>query len=95
MKAAHTAALLLLFVCCSLWATKAAEPYTPVTIPDANFRAFLVQNYPQVMIASQALLPCSAAVVTGIMYCSNLGMCDLTGIEHFDLSKEWYCGDNP
>ncbi|MEE4247003.1 MAG: leucine-rich repeat domain-containing protein [Kangiellaceae bacterium] len=63
-----------------------------ITIPDANFKAFLVSNYDT--SGDGEISQAEAEVVTGRMVCSNLGIADLTGIQYFLNITELNCSSN-
>lgn len=66
-----------------------------VTIPDPNFRAFLVANYPSCFNASQQMdTTCSGIVNEDTLEVSNLGISSIEGIGHFDKLKFFDCGSN-
>ena len=53
-----------------------------ITIPDPNFRQFLVNNYPLVMNGSQQLIPLSASLTLNFN-CQSQAISDFTGLEYF------------
>jgi hypothetical protein len=56
-----------------------------VTIPDPNFRTWLIQQYPSCFNASQQMdTTCSEIVNEDTVIVSNLGIQNLTGIQYFD-----------
>jgi hypothetical protein len=65
-----------------------------VTIPDANFKAYLVGNT-LINTNGDSEIQCTeAAAFTGSIYCPSLGITDLTGIEAFTYCTVLYCNDN-
>jgi len=65
-----------------------------VSIPDANFKAYLVGNT-AINTNGNAEIECSEATAfTGAINCPNLNISDLTGIEAFGNITELYCYDN-
>ena len=54
-----------------------------VSIPDAAFLAFLKNNFPQTINASDQLVTSIAAQVTGNISCGNSGITNLEGIQYF------------
>jgi uncharacterized repeat protein (TIGR01451 family) len=76
----------------SLFLSKANAQW--VTIPDANFVAFLQQQYPQCMIGNQMDTTCSAVVNETVLNCSNKGISDLTGIQYFNNLQHLSCIGN-
>jgi internalin A len=57
--------------------------FSQVTIPDPNFRQFLITNFPSSMNPDQTLKPSGAAAVTGPFKCYNKNITNLSGIEYF------------
>ncbi len=72
-------------------------PYTPpctVTIPDANFKAYLVGNT-AINTNGDTEIQCSEATAyTGGINCNNLSIADLTGIEAFTNIVSLRCDNN-
>jgi len=65
-----------------------------VTIPDANFKAYLVGN-PAINTNNDSEIQVTEANnYTGLIYCLFLNITDLTGIEAFTSLTELYCGAN-
>ncbi len=65
-----------------------------VTIPDAAFKAYLVGNA-SINTNSDSEIQCSeASAFTGDIYCPNLNITDLTGIEAFTSLTGLYCNGN-
>lgn len=74
--------------------TSAVSTAQNVTIPDANFKAYLVSN-PAINANSDTEIQVSeAAAFTGNIFGNNLGITDLTGIEAFTSLTGLYCRDN-
>ncbi len=73
------------------------SPYTPpctVTIPDANFKAFLVGNT-AINTNGDTEIQCNEATAfTGSIDCSNLSIADLTGIQAFTNIVYLKCDNN-
>jgi len=65
-----------------------------VTIPDANFKAYLVGNTDINMDGNTEISVAEAQAFTGSIDCSEMGISDLTGIEYFVNIKELDCGVN-
>ncbi|MFN8417143.1 MAG: T9SS type A sorting domain-containing protein [Cytophagaceae bacterium] len=65
-----------------------------VTIPDANFRAFLKQQYPGCFSGDLMETTCSGVVNATTINCSGLGISNLTGISYFTNLKELTCAGN-
>jgi len=73
----------------------AANAPCTVTIPDANFKAYLVGNT-AINTNGNTEIECSeASTFTGIIACNGLSISDLTGIEAFTALTELYCYSNP
>jgi internalin A len=71
--------LILLFI---LLSVKSFSQTVPV--PDANFRQFLLTNYPTVMDApSEKLIIANAYTITSVFNCEGINISDFTGLEHF------------
>ena len=65
-----------------------------VTIPDANFKAYLV-GYSAINTNGDTEIQVTEAnVFTGMIDCSELGISDLTGIEAFTALTELRCWEN-
>lgn len=65
-----------------------------ITIPDANFKAYLVGNA-AININGDNEIQCNeASSFTGTINCSNLNISDLTGIEAFTSLTELNCSHN-
>ncbi|SDH05222.1 T9SS type A sorting domain-containing protein [Winogradskyella thalassocola] len=72
------------------------SPYTPctVTIPDANFKAYLVGNT-AINTNGDTEIQCSeASAFTGQINVNGLSISDLTGIETFTNLTELLCSNN-
>ncbi|MCU0417713.1 MAG: leucine-rich repeat domain-containing protein [Cytophagaceae bacterium] len=66
-----------------------------VTIPDANFRAYLKQQYPGCFSGDLMETTCSAVVNAIVLDCSGKSISNLTGISYFINLKELNCSYNP
>ncbi len=70
-----------------------SQPCT-VTIPDANFKAYLIGNT-TINTNGDTEIQCSeASSFTGIINCENYSISDLTGIESFTALTELNCSFN-
>lgn len=80
---------LAFFVCLQI---NKAQSY--VTIPDANFVAWLQTNVPSAMNGNQ--MDTTSLAVTTLTYINvgYVGISDLTGVEYFDSLKYLYCYQN-
>ena len=65
-----------------------------VTIPDANFKAYLVGNASINTNSDTEIQVSEASAFTGNVNCQNLNISDLTGIEAFTYINYLYCNDN-
>ncbi len=66
-----------------------------VTIPDANFRAFLQQQYPTCFNPQGNMdTTCAAIGAATSINCSNLNISDLTGIRYFRSLETLNCSNN-
>ncbi|HIE73592.1 MAG TPA: hypothetical protein EYQ06_04880 [Flavobacteriales bacterium] len=65
-----------------------------VNIPDANFKAYLVGNSLINTNGDAEIQVSEAAAFTGEMWCDNLFISDLTGIEHFSALTDLKCNAN-
>ena len=65
-----------------------------VTIPDANFKAYLVGNTSINSNMDSEIQVSEAAAYTGWISCASLGISDMTGIEAFPLITKLYCQFN-
>ncbi|WP_452230007.1 T9SS type A sorting domain-containing protein [Lacinutrix sp. MEBiC02404] len=65
-----------------------------VTIPDANFKAYLVGNYAINTNYDAEIQVSEAAAFTGLINCTSLSISDLTGIEAFTNITSLYCSNN-
>ena len=79
--------LLLLTICFQF--TKAQM----VTIPDANFVAWLQTNVPSAMVGNQMDTTSLAVTTCTIINVENLGISDITGVQYFDSLKTLDCGN--
>ncbi|MEP2773109.1 MAG: T9SS type A sorting domain-containing protein [Fulvivirga sp.] len=66
-----------------------------VTIPDANFKAYLVGNSSINTNADTEIQVSEAQAFTGVINCKDLGIADLTGLEAFTSLTQLICGGNP
>lgn len=67
-----------------------------VTIPDANFVAWLNANgYSQCMNGNQMDTTCNAIVTAEVIYCPNASISNITGIQYFDALRALTCKNNP
>lgn len=82
----------LLFICMFVWIQVAVYAQY-VTIPDPNFRAWLVQTYPNSMNASQQLDTTSVDTVYQVVV-SNLNIGSLDGLQYFHNLSWLYCDHN-
>jgi Leucine-rich repeat (LRR) protein len=83
--------LLALFVAGSIFTAQAQY----VTIPDANFRAFLQGQYPQ-CFTGQGLMDttCTAVVTATNLYCPGQNIVSLEGIQYFNNLDTLQCQSN-
>lgn len=66
-----------------------------VTIPDANFKAYLVGNASINTNGDAEIQVSEASAFSGELYCYSLGISDLTGIEAFvNITKLWCYNNN-
>jgi Leucine-rich repeat (LRR) protein len=65
-----------------------------VTIPDANFKNYLLANTSINTNGDSEIQTVEAVVFTGGIYVSDLNIADLTGIEAFSEITELYCDNN-
>ena len=65
-----------------------------VSIPDANFKAYLVGNTDINTNEDSEIQTTEAAAFSGSIICSDLGISDLTGIEAFTALSELDCSTN-
>jgi hypothetical protein len=65
-----------------------------VTIPDANFKAYLVGNTAINTNADTEIQVTEAQAYSGSINCPNLNISDLTGIEYFTAITNLNCTDN-
>ena len=65
-----------------------------VNIPDANFKAYLVGNSAINTNGDSEIQVSEAAAFNGEIYCYDLNISNLTGIEAFTALTELYCGKN-
>jgi len=65
-----------------------------VNIPDANFKAYLVSNWAINTNGDTEIQVSEANVFNGSIYCQNLNISDLTGIEDFTFLNALDCSYN-
>lgn len=65
-----------------------------VSIPDANFKTYLIGNTLINTNGDSEIQLSEASAFTQSVYCPSLGITDLTGIEAFTNITELYCGFN-
>ena len=65
-----------------------------VNIPDANFKAYLVGDNWINTNGDTEIQVSEATTYTGSIYCSDLNISDLTGIEEFTTLTKLWCGQN-
>jgi Leucine-rich repeat (LRR) protein len=65
-----------------------------VNIPDANFKAFLVNNSNINTNGDTEISVTEAAAFNGAIYCQGMGISNLTGIEAFTALTKLYCYNN-
>jgi hypothetical protein len=65
------------------------------TIPDANFKNYLVNSHPTLLNGSQQLIIANAKNFAGTISCSNLNIQSLSGIEYFYKVNMLNCAYNP
>jgi Leucine-rich repeat (LRR) protein len=66
-----------------------------VSIPDANFRSYLMQQYPTCFNANQEMdTTCNEVVNEDIMACEGVGISDLTGVQYFINVYDLNCNVN-
>ena len=65
-----------------------------VTIPDTNFKAYLVGNTAINTNGDKEIQVSEAAAFNGNIYCPSLNIADLTGIEAFTALTGIQCNDN-
>ncbi len=71
-----------------------SAPPCLITIPDANFKAYLVAQS-SINTNGNTEIECSeASAFTGTINCSSLSISDLTGIEAFTALTQLYCFTN-
>jgi Leucine-rich repeat (LRR) protein len=66
----------------------------PVTIPDANFKAYLVGNTAINTNGDNQIQVTEAAAFNGGIYCQSMSISNLTGIEAFTALTWLDCGNN-
>jgi len=65
-----------------------------VFIPDANFKAYLLGNNLINTNGDNEIQVSEASAFNGGIYCGNMNIYDLTGIESFNNLKHLHCHDN-
>src|SRR5690606_37550697 len=65
-----------------------------VTIPDANFKSYLLSNQLINTNSDTEIQVTEASVFNGTISCINLSISDLTGIESFTSVIKLLCGHN-
>ncbi len=65
-----------------------------ITIPDANFSAFLQTNYPTCMDGDELDIDCAAQLEITEINLANLDIVDLTGVEYFTSLTQLFCHNN-
>lgn len=65
-----------------------------VSVPDANFKACLLEKHPGTLDAGQNLIISEAANVTGVLSCSNRQIQNAEGIQYFQNVTEINLADN-
>ncbi len=76
------------------YGTNCITPICDVTIPDANFKSYLVNNS-LINTNGDSEIQCSEAIAfTGAIYCQGKQIADLTGIEAFVNVTKLYCNMN-
>ena len=84
--------LILIFI--TLSATKEVKCQF-YTIPDANFRNYLVTQYPTVMNGSQQLIIANAKLLSAPISCVGLNISDFSGLDYFYNATMINCDGNP
>jgi Secretion system C-terminal sorting domain/Leucine Rich repeats (2 copies) len=83
--------LLALFVVCSIFTAQAQY----VTIPDANFRAFLQGQYPACFNTQGEMdTTCNAVMTATNLDCSNRNITSIEGVQYFNALQELTCSNN-
>src|SRR4051812_27536604 len=65
-----------------------------VTIPDANFVAYLTSHYPACMNGNQMDTTCSPIVRPSIISCEFKNIANLDGVQYFDSLDHLGCSHN-
>ena len=65
-----------------------------INIPDASFKAYLVGNTDINTNGDEEIQISEANAFSGRIYCYNMNITDLTGIEAFTALTELYCHEN-
>jgi len=66
----------------------------PVNIPDVNFKAYLIGNTSININGDTEIQVSEANLFNGAIYCNNMNISDLTGIEYFINLTDLSCSDN-
>ena len=66
----------------------------PVNIPDVNFKAYLIGNTSINTNGDTEIQVSEANLFNGAIYCNNMNISDLTGIEYFINLTHLSCSDN-
>lgn len=83
--------IILILSCCCV-SKNAKAQY--VTIPDANFVAYLNSNFPSCMNGNQLDTICSASWWYNDMNCNNYGIQNLEGVQYFKSLNNLFCDGN-
>lgn len=93
MKPYFTSILTGLMGCLLLSSLSLSAQY--VTIPDANFRGYLQQNFPACFNASNQMdTTCTQITSLTYLVVSYKNIADLTGVQYFDALQQLYCNGN-
>jgi Leucine-rich repeat (LRR) protein len=65
-----------------------------VSIPDTNFRKFLLAQYPNAMLGNSLDTTHPSVVNATVVHCDSLFIQNLHGIQYFDNLIELNCGNN-
>ena len=83
--------LLLLFTLCLHFIPTKAQY---VTIPDANFVAWLTQNFPSCMLGNTMDTTCNEIITEDSVIVTGLSISGITGVEYFDNLSYLKCNGN-
>ncbi len=78
-----------------LWSGNPAIAQQYYTIPDPAFRDCLEKNYPFLLNSQKQLIVAAANSYTGTFSCMDMGIKDLSGLEHFISILQINCSKNP